>query len=681
MTATLAEYASAYAACGFRPLALARNSKVPVWNDWPSMAPTTPEAARQLLGHHHGNIGITFSADLFALDLDRKGDKDGIAAIEAIAAEHGGLPPTLTQRTPSGSEHRIYRKPAGIKLPNKVDGIAPGIDVRSEGGQIACEPSTINGKQYQWLDWSPTDGETPEIADAPEWLLELLLGAHQSALRSAPVHAAQGLKLLEGGRNDTLFRDAAAMRRRGFDREAITAALVVRNHNDCLPPLPDDEVRTIAASAEKYVPEADLSDWRGAPDGRVILPSQRPNAGASGAIDPLATLEANIIALDALGTLVECLPHYVAMWIPHNEVTLFAGHGGCGKSNGALSISVHVALGLPFGNLATTQAKVLFFSGEDGAEVLKMRLAKICRALKIDPAVLDGKLILLDASDIDPALHREQRITVNGRQQIITVTPLLDALSALVKKLDVGLVVVDNASDAYDDDEIKRARVRAFIRALRSRIARPGRAVLLLAHINKESAKVNSKSDSESYSGSTAWHNSVRSRLSLIPAGNDAMTIEHAKANLGPKADPVRLEWHNGVPLVAGTFVGSGADVTGIIKAAEKTADDADKAALITLVEDFDKRGERVTTSSQGSATVFKLLRGESAFPKGTGPDRLMRLLRELETEGRIYRRTVKTPDRKFREVFTCVPTPETAPIQDAEATQTDDEQEVACAD
>lgn len=658
MTAALVDYACAYAACGFRPLALAANSKKPVWNDWPRTAPTTPEAARQLLGHHPGNIGVTFPPDLFALDLDRKGDKDGIAAIEAIAAEHGGLPPTLTQRTPSGSEHRIFRKPPGVKLPNKVDGIAPGIDVRAEGGQITCEPSAIDGKLYQWIDWSPTDGEVPEIADAPTWLLDMLVATGWAA----PTPSAPGAKLMEGGRNDTLFSDGAAMRRRGFDGEAIAAALMIRNRNDCSPSLPDDEVQTIAASAAKYAPEDSAVDLRGA-------------------LELVEMLGQSLVALTSLDAPVEFLPHYVDMWIPHNEVTLLAGHGGGGKSYVALSIAVHVALGLPFGTLATTRTNVLFFSGEDGAQVLRMRLAKICRALKIDPAQLEGRLHLLDASDIDPALHREQRVTIGGRQQIITQTPLLDALGGLVKKLDVGLVVVDNASDAYDDDEIKRARVRAFIRSLRSQIARPGRAVLLLAHINKASAIGGKNAGNEDYSGSTAWHNSVRSRLSLIPAANDILTIEHQKANLGAKAAPVRLAWNDGVPLVAGSFAGTGADVTGIIKAAEKKADDADTAALIALIEDFDKRGERVTTSSQGSATVYKLLKGESSFPKATGPDRLMRLLRQLQDEGRIYRRTVKTPDRKWREVFTCVPEPEVAPIPDVEATQTDDEREVACAD
>lgn len=397
------------------------------------------------------------------------------------------------------------------------------------------------------------------------------------------------------------------------------------------------------------------------------------------ALDPVASLQANIIALDSLSA-EGTLPHVVDRWIPHDEVTLLAGHGGGGKSFVALSLGLHVALGLPFGNLATTQTKVLFFSGEDGARVLRLRLAKICRALNIDPRQLDGQLHLLDASDIDPALHREQRVTISGRQQILTETPLISSMAKMVQAMEIGFVIVDNASDAYDDDEIKRARVRTFIRSLRSRIARPGRAVLLLAHINKNSAK--ERTDAEDYSGSTAWHNSVRSRLSLIPASNGVLTIKHVKANLGVKADPVRLEWCDGVPLVEGSFDTTGAEAAeSILKAAERERDSADKAALVELIMDFDKRGERVTTSINGPATVFRLLKSHPTFPKGMGSDKLTRLLRELETDRRIFRRTVKTPDRKWREVFSCDQDPEksapNAPCESAIAAS----EEISCAE
>ena len=398
-------------------------------------------------------------------------------------------------------------------------------------------------------------------------------------------------------------------------------------------------------------------------------PFHEPLEAANSDADPVATLEQNIITLDGLEDAFAPLPHCVDKWIPHGEVTLLAGHGGSGKTYVALSIAMHVALGLPFGLLSTSQTNVLFFSAEDGKQVLRQRLARLCRALKLDPLQLDGKLHLLDASDIDPALHREQRENIKGRQQIVTRTLLLDALAKLVKKLNVGLVVIDNASDTYDDDEIKRSRVRAFVRSLRSGIARPDRAVLLLAHINKSSAMLGPRASKEDYSGSTAWHNSVRSRLSLTPAGTDALTVEHVKANLGEKADPVLLEWNENVPLVAGSYTNAKAALAAnLIKAAESERDNTDKDALVALIQDFDKRGEHINTSTQGPYSTYRQIKGHPGFPKNVSLDRLTNLLRELETKGTIYRRTVRTGNRKYKEVFTCVPVAVSTPAPEDEA-------------
>ncbi len=350
-----------------------------------------------------------------------------------------------------------------------------------------------------------------------------------------------------------------------------------------------------------------------------------------------------------------------------------AGHGGGGKSFVALTVAVHVALGLPFGDLATTRTRTLFYSGEDGRRPLQQRLAKICRAMRIDMARLDGWLFMIDASDADPALFRENRIGQGNQSFLAFETAMLGKLAAMVKRIDAGMIVVDNASDAFDDDEIKRARVRAFIRTLRTHIARPGRAVLLLAHISKTSAKASNAGNvgGEDYSGSTAWHNSVRSRLSLTPDGDGAMLISHEKANLGMKADQVRIEWADGVPVVAGGgYANPGKELAeDMRKAAERARDDTDKAALVSIIQDFDRRGERITTSFQGSSTTYLLLRGVAGFPKDTDKERAKRLLRELESDGGIYRRTMKTPDRKMREVFTCLAADTgSAPIPDNEA-------------
>ncbi|MBF0153312.1 MAG: AAA family ATPase [Magnetococcales bacterium] len=297
--------------------------------------------------------------------------------------------------------------------------------------------------------------------------------------------------------------------------------------------------------------------------------------------------------------------------------------------------------------MKTSKMKVLLFSCEDGKRVLQQRVTRICQQVSgIDQNELQRNLFILDASDLDPALYREQRI---GRGVPAIETPLLNKLATFVQERDIGLIIIDNASDAFDGDEIKRTQVRGFIRSLRSRLARPGRAVLLLAHVNKVTASYGRNAGSEAYSGSTAWHNSVRSRLSLSQEGQTGMVVLHEKANLGPKADPLRLEWVAGMPKVV---VSAAADSGG-------SRDLADKEALVKLIRDFDSRGERVTTSCQGSSTTFRLLKNQSGFPPDTDAGRVMRLLRELENDGRIFRRVVTTPDRKKREIFTCACQPD----------------------
>jgi hypothetical protein len=58
----------------------------------------------------------------------------------------------------------------------------------------------------------------------------------------------------EGRRNDVLASAAGTMRHHGADQEAIYAALRIENAARCQPPLPDREVRKIAASVAHYAP-------------------------------------------------------------------------------------------------------------------------------------------------------------------------------------------------------------------------------------------------------------------------------------------------------------------------------------------------------------------------------------------------------------------------------------------
>ena len=97
------------------------------------------------------------------------------------------------------------------------------------------------------------------------------------------------------------------------------------------------------------------------------------------------------------------------------------------------------------------------------------------------------------------------------------------------------LIVIDNASDAFDANENDRRQVRAFIRML-AQIARKNDAgFLLLAHIDKDAAKNGARNNS--YSGSTGWHNGPRSRLALVE-DHGKIELKQEKLNIGKMAPP-----------------------------------------------------------------------------------------------------------------------------------------------
>ena len=124
------------------------------------------------------HLGIPTGADngFFVVEADTKegGHKyDGIAELKTLEAKHGKLPDTLMARSPSGSLHHYFNYPPGIMVKGSIGddeghGIAPGIDVKSDGGMVIAPPSMLpDGRAYVWLNDLP-------IVDAPDWLIDLV---------------------------------------------------------------------------------------------------------------------------------------------------------------------------------------------------------------------------------------------------------------------------------------------------------------------------------------------------------------------------------------------------------------------------------------------------------------------------------------------------------------------------
>lgn len=163
-----AHYAEAH---GFRVLPVQARGKLPTLKGWIKAASNDPAVVTKMFSHHAGNIGLACGAasGLLAIDVDLP---DGQHTLEKLQQELGVLPPTLTQRTGSGGQQRLFRYPTGKNIRNSVgesgNGLGKNVDVRGEGGMIVCPPSVHpNGSRYVWENDLP-------LADLPSaWIARL----------------------------------------------------------------------------------------------------------------------------------------------------------------------------------------------------------------------------------------------------------------------------------------------------------------------------------------------------------------------------------------------------------------------------------------------------------------------------------------------------------------------------
>ncbi len=92
----------------------------------------------------------------------------------------------------------------------------------------------------------------------PGWMFDQLL--QNTIKHSPPVSLKRDSsptgsgKVLEGSRNEHLFKAGCRLARYGLSGWAIEAALQVHNQDSYLPPLPASEVKRIEKSAERYDP-------------------------------------------------------------------------------------------------------------------------------------------------------------------------------------------------------------------------------------------------------------------------------------------------------------------------------------------------------------------------------------------------------------------------------------------
>ena len=202
------------------------------WNRWPD-----------------ANIGIPTGAasGLLVVDCD---PRNGGPADRSELIERCGPIPDTAEAITGGRGRHLYFRHGGGAVPKAL---APGIDLKGDGGYVVAPPSIhSSGNAYQW-DGIAGAKALLNLAKPPAWLLEYIVaGRNGSPAKSKAAPGSE--KILKGKRNDHLTSLGGTMRKRAMSPEAIEAALLEENRLRCDPPLPDAEVRRIAASIASYKP-------------------------------------------------------------------------------------------------------------------------------------------------------------------------------------------------------------------------------------------------------------------------------------------------------------------------------------------------------------------------------------------------------------------------------------------
>ncbi|MFC1981417.1 bifunctional DNA primase/polymerase [Chloroflexota bacterium] len=247
---------------------------------------------------------------------------------------------TRTIKTGKQGSHYVFKRPEGLKIQNISKYAGLFFELKSHN-QYLMAPGSVHpetGRTYRVI-------KDIEPAILPEWLLQLALSKGSGNGHKPPANITQTGAIPDGQRNATLTRIAGAMRRQGATPAAIEAALI---NTPCQTPLPESEIKAIAASVGRYEPKPEpiKHNWHDYISDH----------------DTLLSLD-----LPPMEFVIEDL-------LPSPGLGIIAGKKKIFKSFMGMQMSQCVGAGKPFLGFKTRQGRVLHCALEDGERRLHTRL-------------------------------------------------------------------------------------------------------------------------------------------------------------------------------------------------------------------------------------------------------------------------------------------------------------------
>jgi len=551
--ATTLDWALYYARRGWSVVPVRKGEKIPAlpWAQFQNRRASEAEI-RDWFADPAMSIGLVTGAisGFFVVDFD---GEEGAATHARLAHVLGAAPTALTG---GGGTHMLFRHP-GRRVPTRK-ALAPGMDIRGDGGFIVAAPSLhASGRAYAWdVDAHPDD---IAIHDAPTAFIDAICAdAPPGAGSVAPVTRAPGPLGLDLG----IITDG----REQYMRNTVLA--VARGLKDQLGRLPT-ETEVFEEGWPQYSARVDLSrPGRGEAEFRAKvrytlariergqIPSfsapaagnteppqgnEAPGGGAGEATPPLwhDTCDPFTVAIPRRPW---CAPGYLM----RGSVSVLSGQGAGGKSSLVVALSIACARGAAMGAFAPVSPLVVVnYNTEDDQDEQRRRYSAALTAQHLTGDAIRNRVIRCGPHNVGTLFERDAN---TGR---IIPTAAMATLEALCEQSGADVLICDPVAELHNADENDNTAMRAVVAAFRTLAQRLGIAVLLLHHDRKGN---NAPGDMDRMRGASAIAGAVRVMLTLttmsqeeaekfgIPADQRRrhFRIDGAKSNYAPAQD---AEW------------------------------------------------------------------------------------------------------------------------------------------
>jgi hypothetical protein len=641
--------------------------------------------------HPDAMIGVPTGArsDVWVLDVDLKDNgPDNLASLEAM---HGALPETLIVATASGGRHYYWRHVPGVRNRGRL---AAGIDVRGDGGYIIAAGSVRDDGTYYEIEHDATP------ADAPQWLLDLVIKRDRSVLRSPMGSEAQPhgnaryveaaiageiekLVSTRAGRNNALndaafslgtlvgaggmsrhdaetrlFAAAVANGYVGKDGEAAARATIASGlqSGEASPrEIPEGNDRQFADGIEAWIPHKLIEKARATRLGLDVAPAAATKEELAAEPEPPETIfRATPFTLRD----PRLLPRREFVYGTHlirKYVSVTVAPGGLGKTSLTIAEALAMVSGRALlGTPVLRPLRVWLFNAEDPREEMERRLTAAALHYRIRAEDIDGRLFL--------DTGREQNLIVahDDRKGIKINAPVLDAVVDEIEKHRIDVMVIDPFVSTHGVNENDNGAIDRVAKLWGQIADITNCAIEVVHHVRKSDGRDITVEDARGAISLLAAARSARvlNRMTEEEAHSAGLTpqdrfahfsVTRGKANLAPMS--AGSEWRRlvSVPLGNGEGVQRPQDHAAVVTEWKWPSSDDIVAELSN--DQIASIKHQLVTSDFKAAHNAKPWAGEAvAFVLGLDLDvqgerkRAASILKSLEAEGHVVRVDQRDP-------------------------------------